>query len=99
MTGALIFLSVVVTAISCSAAEASTCRARFQNAPSWAVSSRDGAGVLLSSTAHSAALRVECTLLPRILNDQEFAAHIGEEEPEEAPPLKKFGSFRGRRWI
>jgi len=48
---------------------------------------------------HSAALRVECTLLPRILNDQDLAAHIGEEEPEEAPPLKKFGSFRGRRWI
>ena len=37
--------------------------------------------------------------MPRVLNDQEFAAHIGEEGPDEAPPLRRFGSFRGRSWI
>jgi hypothetical protein len=62
-------------------------------------SSKGGAGLLLFSAARAATLRVECAMIPRVLNDQEFAAHIGEEEPDEAPPLRKFGSFRGRRWI
>ncbi|MFV1998343.1 MAG: hypothetical protein ACC641_10075, partial [Acidiferrobacterales bacterium] len=33
------------------------------------------------------------------MTDIEFTAHIGEEEPEEAPSLRLFGDFRGRIWV
>lgn len=44
-------------------------------------------------------LTIECSVLPRLMTDTEFSAYIGEEEPEEAPPLREFGVFRGRIWI
>ena len=44
-------------------------------------------------------LTVECSLLPHPMTDAEFAAHIGEEEPEESPSLNSFGDFRGRIWV
>ena len=92
-------LLVAAAVSSFSEADAVGCRARFRTAPSWTSSSLGGAGLILSSAARAATLQVECTVLPRVLNDQEFAAHIGEEEPSEAPPLRRFGPFRGRRRI
>jgi hypothetical protein len=56
-------------------------------------------GVAYRSHTEPVSLSVECSTLPRPLTDTEFAAHIGEEEPEEAPPLRKFGAFRGRLWV
>ena len=47
----------------------------------------------------SSTLTIECSILHKKMNDIEFAAYIGEEEPEEAPALSKFGAFRGRIWI
>lgn len=44
-------------------------------------------------------LRVDCGRLPKRMTDTEFAAHIGEEEPDEAPALNKFGPYRGRLWV
>src|SRR5437773_12189640 len=92
-------LLVAAAAVSCSTADAVGCRARFRTTPSWTSSSQGGEGVLHSSAMRAATLRVECVVMPGALNDQEFAAQIGEEEPDEAPPLRRFGSFRGRRWI
>ena len=95
--GAILLMATAV--VPPSEVEANGCRARFRTVPSWKPSYQDGAGLILSSSALAATLQVECSMLPKVLNDQEFAAHIGEEEPSEAPPFRRFGRFKGRRWI
>lgn len=79
-------------------AENLTCQAIVKIPEGWISTLRNGINIYLPPDK-TASLSIDCSILPRTFNDMEFSAHIGEEEPEEAPPLKKFGVFRGRIWI
>jgi len=94
--GALVIATAILFGAGTTSAEqARTCEAIVQIPNTWARSSQHGV-VLSHAPDRSASLLVECSVIPKPLNDRDFAAHIGEEE---APPLVKFGSFRGREWI
>lgn len=89
---------ILLGAGTTSAEQGGTCRATVQIPHPWTRSFQHGVALFLTPD-RSASLRVECAVIPGPLSDRDFAAHIGEEEPDEAPPLKKFGAFRGRQWI
>lgn len=96
---ALFLATAILLGAGTAAAEQSgTCSATVQIPNTWTRSSQHGVALFLTPD-RSASLRVECSVIPKPLSDRDFAAHIGEEEPDEAPPLKKFGAFRGREWI
>ncbi|HZF05970.1 MAG TPA: hypothetical protein VE932_16670 [Patescibacteria group bacterium] len=97
--GALVIATAILFGAGTTSAEqARTCQAIVQLPNTWARSSQHGV-VLFHTHDRSASLSVECSVIAKPLNDRDFAAHIGEEEPSEAPPLVKLGSFRGREWI
>ena len=98
MRALFIGAAILLGAGSASAEQSRTCSATVQIPTSWIRSSQHGVALFLTPD-RSASLRVECSIIPKALNDRDFAAHIGEEEPDEAPPLKKFVAFRGREWI
>jgi len=92
------YSALLLGAGTASAEQGGTCHATVQIPRTWARSSQQGVPLFVTPD-RSASLRVECSVIPKPLTDREFAAYIGEEEPDEAPPLKNFGPFRGREWI
>jgi hypothetical protein len=88
-------LLVAVVSFAPEAFGGAPCAAQFKVPTTW----KQGASASTYSLANGAVtMTIECSLLKRTLNDTEFSAHIGEEEPDEAPALKAFGPWRGRIW-
>src|SRR2546427_9370849 len=90
--------AILLGAGTTSGEQGRTCRATVHIPHTWTRSSQHGV-VLFLTPDRSASLRVECVVIPKPLSDRDFAAHIGEEEPDEAPPLMNFGPFCGREWV
>jgi len=98
MRALFIATAILLSAGTATAEQGGTCHATVQIPSTWARSFKHGVAVFVTPD-RSASLRVECRVIPKPLTDREFSAYTGEEEPDEAPPLTKFGAFRGREWI
>lgn len=90
--------AIVILACASTAAVASgVCNVALKLPPGW--NKVKGSSDTYQSPDGNSILRADCSKLSRQMTDAEFAAHIGEEEPEEAPALNKFGPYRGRLWV